>query len=142
MTDRYDIITDQVKKLGFDLFFYVSTTKISLASSEIREWKSGLTYAQICKQFAMGCEEIGVLMKDQSFGKCSLKVLYFYCFTSILPENKHYDESSTGFIRGFFQSPLQGKQRKPMAKQNMLPITYYSSVDELSYPCTELLGPS
>ena len=42
MTDRYDIITDHVKKFGVSLFFVFFMTKIKLASSEMREWKSGL----------------------------------------------------------------------------------------------------
>ena len=42
MANRYNIITDQVKKFGIQLVFQIFfMTKISLASSEMHEWKSG-----------------------------------------------------------------------------------------------------
>ena len=41
MTNGHYGITDQVKKYGVRLVFLFSVTKIPLASSEMREWKSG-----------------------------------------------------------------------------------------------------
>ena len=44
MTNKYDIITDQVKKIwGSTCFSYFPMTKISLAPRGMREWKSGVS---------------------------------------------------------------------------------------------------
>ena len=42
MTNRWHIINDQVKKFRVQPVFLFSMKKLSLASSEMRKWESGL----------------------------------------------------------------------------------------------------